>query len=198
MRRADLNPDPLRQFRSWFFEAEASGAQEPNAMALATADADGRPSARMVLLRAVHRRGFVFYTNYESRKGRELDANPRAALVFYWEPLERQVRAGGVIERIAPEASDEYFASRPRGSRLATWASPQSRELPDRGALEAAFAEAGRRYPGDDIPRPKNWGGYLMVPDEIEFWVRRPNRLHDRFRYRRGDSDDWVIDRLAP
>lgn len=190
--QADLDPDPLRQFESWFAAARDAGARAPEAMALATAAPDGAPSARMVLLKGVDDRGFVFFTSYESRKGGELEANPRAALLFYWEPFGRQVRVEGTVERVTAEESDVYFASRPPGSRAGAAASRQSRPLADRAELERAVAELG-----DDASRPEWWGGYRVRPERYEFWQHRENRLHDRFLYER-DGEAWRILRLNP
>jgi pyridoxamine 5'-phosphate oxidase len=192
----DLEPDPLRRFERWFAAAREAGLHAPEAMALATATADGRPSARMVLLKAADDRGFAFHTNYESRKGTELAANPRAALLFHWQPLGRQVRIEGAVERAAPEESDAYFRTRPLESRIATWASPQSRPLADRAELDDRYAEAVARY-GEDVPRPGHWGGFRLVPDAYEFWEHGENRLHDRIRYER-DGEGWRRTRLAP
>lgn len=190
--------DPIRRFREWLDLAVRHGFREPNAMALATGDAAGRPSVRMVLLKGVDDSGFVFFTNYESRKGRELAANPRASLAFYWDALERQVRIEGSVERVGADESDAYFASRPRGSRIAAAASPQSEPIPDRESLERRYRELDARFPGDTIPRPPHWGGYRLVPESIEFWEGRPDRMHDRTRYRREPGGDWRVDRLAP
>lgn len=198
LREEDLDPDPIRQFQGWYAEAASSAVAEVNAMALATATPDGWPSVRMLLLRGVDERGFTFFTNYDSRKARELDANPHAAMVFFWHELERQVRVEGRVERVAAEESDHYFASRPAGSRLGAWASPQSAVIPGREVLEAQFRELERRYAGAVIPRPANWGGYRLVPEALEFWQGRPNRLHDRLRYSRSDRGGWRIERLAP
>jgi pyridoxamine 5'-phosphate oxidase len=189
--------DPLALFQEWFAAAQASGLELPEAMTLATADADGRPSARTVLLKGADDAGFAFFTNYESRKGRELAENPRAALVFHWaqEP-RRQVLLTGRVERLSGEESDEYWATRPAGSRLAAWASKQSLPLPDRGALESAYEEAEQAH-GDDPPRPPYWGGFLLVPDTVEFWESRPSRLHDRVRFTRA-ADGWKREILAP
>jgi pyridoxamine 5'-phosphate oxidase len=195
---ADLAPDPLEQFARWFDDAKTAGVDEPNAMTLATADADGRPSARIVLLKGVDDNAFVFFTDYRSRKGQELEANPAAALVFYWYPLERQVRITGRVTRLDEAASRTYYLSRPIGSRIGAWASVQSQEIADRATLEARVAEARARYPDDNIPLPPHWGGYRLVPDEIEFWQGRPDRLHDRFHYSRTSEPGWHRARLSP
>lgn len=195
---ADLDPDPIRQFQRWLEQALASGMLEPSAMNLATADALGRPSARMVLLKGVGADGFVFYSNYASRKGRELAVNPYAALTFYWDALERQVRVEGRVSRLSREASERYFHSRPRGSQLAAAASAQSEPLESREVLEARLRELEQRYPeGAPIPLPEAWGGYRLAPEALEFWQGRPSRLHDRFRYTREGSA-WRLERLSP
>ena len=189
--------NPWAQFQRWFDEAVAAGVPEVTAMTLATSDTRGRPAARIVLLKGVDERGFTFYTNYESRKGQELDANPWAALLFFWQPLQRQVRIEGRIERVSAAESDTYFASRPLGSRIGAWASPQSREIPDRDTLEQREAQMRERF-GEDPPRPPHWGGYRVVPDSFEFWQGRPSRLHDRLVYRPDGQHGWRIVRLAP
>ncbi|GBD16179.1 Pyridoxine/pyridoxamine 5'-phosphate oxidase [bacterium HR26] len=198
LRRRDLDPDPLRQFARWLAEAEQSGIRYANAMAVATAAPDGTPSARMVLLRGFDERGFVFYTNYESQKGRELAANPRAALLFYWDPLERQVRISGRVVKVSSQESDEYFRSRPYGSQLSAWASRQSEPIAGREELEAHHAELAAQFPEGQVPRPPFWGGYRVVPEQFEFWQGRRDRLHDRFRYTRQPDGSWLIERLQP
>jgi pyridoxamine 5'-phosphate oxidase len=198
MREEEFAAKPLEQFRRWFEEAQAAGLELPEAMTLATAAADGSPSARMVLLKGVDERGLLFFTNYESRKGRELFENPRAALVFHW-PLSprRQVLVSGRVEKLGDDESAEYFRTRPRGSRLAALASRQSTVIPSRETLEQAFAGLEREHPGDDVPRPPWWGGFVLRPDTVEFWQNRPDRLHDRLRYRR-EGVTWVLERLSP
>jgi pyridoxamine 5'-phosphate oxidase len=198
LREEDLDADPIVQFKGWFGEAALSEVPEVNAMALATATPEGRPSVRMLLLRGVDERGFTFFTNYQSRKARELEANPYAAMVFFWHDVERQVRVEGRVERISAEESDRYFHSRPAGSRLGACASPQSEVIPGREVLETRFGELESQYPEGSVPRPENWGGYRLVPDSIEFWQGRPNRLHDRLRYTRRETGGWIIERLAP
>ena len=197
LREADAAADPLMQFRAWFADVQAARLPQPEAMALATATPDGRPSVRMVLLRGLDERGFVFFTNYESRKGIELAANPRAALVFYWLGLDRQVRVEGQVEVVTAAESDAYFQSRPRGSRVGAWASPQSEVIPGRDFLDEQARIYAERYADEEIPRPPNWGGFRVVPEAVEFWQGRPDRLHDRLRYRR-DGGRWVRERLAP
>ena len=192
---AGVDPDPLRQFAAWFDEAGPAGVRAPEAMALATAATGGSPSVRMVLLKGFDERGFVFFTGYESRKGQELVENPRAALLFYWDPLGRQVRIEGPVERAPEEESDAYFRTRPRGAQISASVSPQSRVVESRAGLEALAAELEAR--GVELPRPPAWGGFRLAPETYEFWQHRANRLHDRLRYRRADGG-WTIERLAP
>jgi pyridoxamine 5'-phosphate oxidase len=198
--RDHVTDDPIEQFRDWFDEALDAELEEPNAMTLATAAPDGSPSARIVLLKGLDERGFHFYTNYDSRKGTELSQNPHAALTFLWKPLERQVRIEGAVERMPEDESTDYFHRRPRGAQLGAWASPQSRVIESRAELEQTLAEVKAKYEDHDkIPRPLHWGGYVVRPTQIEFWQGRPNRLHDRLRYRRPDEEsDWTLERLAP
>jgi len=197
LNEADVSPDPIKQFQIWFDQAIAAQLPEPNAMTLATASKDGIPSARIVLLKGVDHRGFVFYTNYESRKGKELTENPQAAIVFLWTVLERQIRIEGRVEKVFDQETETYFQSRPLESRLGAWASDQSCVIPDRDVLEKRFQELQTQYQDQEIPRPPHWGGYRVVPTVIEFWQGRPNRLHDRLRYRLNEGD-WLIERLAP
>jgi len=194
----DLLPDPIALVQRWFADALAAGIPQADAMTLATATPDARPSARAVLLKGLDARGFAFYTNYESRKARELDANPYAALVLLWIPLQRQVRVTGRVARLDPEESDAYFATRPRGSQLGAWASEQSRPLADRAELEARWQALDERYGGAAVPRPAQWGGYRVEPNEIEVWQGRANRLHDRFRYTHAADGGWTRVRLQP
>ncbi|HXP63737.1 MAG TPA: pyridoxamine 5'-phosphate oxidase [Dongiaceae bacterium] len=221
LRREALEPDPIAQFKKWFDQATGARASgrvrqllirlykslllisgaEPmdlNAMILATADKLGRPSARVVLLKGVDERGFIFYTNFQSRKGQELAENPHAALVFYWAGQERQATVAGEVRKLPQAESEAYFRSRPRGSRLAAWASHQGEVLADRAALEARWKEYDARYSGQEVPMPPYWGGYVLAPARIEFWQGRPNRLHDRFRYSRQPGETWLIERLDP
>jgi pyridoxamine 5'-phosphate oxidase len=197
LRRVELDVNPIQQFQKWFRQALDAQLPEPTAMTLATADQKGRPSARIVLLKGLDERGFIFFTNYESRKGRELAENPNASLVFYWAELERQVRVSGTAGRISREESENYFKSRPRGHRLGAWVSTQSEVISNRAVLETRLEEFEQKYPGD-VPLPPYWGGYVLSPVEIEFWQGRPNRLHDRFRYARRPDDTWLLERLAP
>lgn len=197
LRRRDLDPDPVRQFAAWYAAAVAAGEPEPDTAALATAGPDGRPSVRFVLLKGHGPEGFTFFTDYRSRKARDLDVNPHAALAFRWPRLRRQVRVEGRVERVPDEESDAYFATRPLDSRLAAWASEQSRPVPDRATLEARVEEVRARFAGREVPRPPTWGGYRVRADRLEFWQHRDARLHDRFVYeRRGDA--WRIERLQP
>ncbi len=191
------DPDPVVQFRRWLEEAESAGVPEPNAMTLATADAEGDPAARIVLLRGVDDRGFVFFTDYRSQKGRELEANPRAALVFFWHALERQVRVSGSVARVTRAESASYFETRPRGSQLGAWGSEQSAVVTGRDAIDQAVESAGRRFADQPVPCPPHWGGYRVEPREIEFWQGRPSRLHDRLRYSRV-AGAWKVERLSP
>ncbi|HVM49362.1 MAG TPA: pyridoxamine 5'-phosphate oxidase [Candidatus Acidoferrum sp.] len=221
LHRADLEADPIRQFKRWFEQAEGARASgrvrkffvrlykrllvmggaemlDLNAMTLATTDKQGRPSARVVLLKGVDDRGFVFYTNYNSRKARELTQNPHAALVFYWSDQERQVCVGGEVSKVSAAESDAYWSTRPRGSNLGSLTSNQSAVVSDRAALEARHKQLEAQFLGKDVPRPDFWGGYLLRPAWIEFWQGRPNRLHDRFRYTRQPDNTWLIERLSP
>jgi len=195
---ADAAPSPFRQFAAWFTDAQAANISDPNAMTVATATPDGRPSARIVLLKGYDERGFVFYTNYKSRKGQEVASNPIAALVFFWPALERQIRITGAVAPVSRDETDRYFRSRPRGSRLGAWASPQSAVIENRAEVEGRLHGLDQQYPGDDIPTPPHWGGYRVAPDAFEFWQGRPSRLHDRLRYTRQPDGSWRIDRLAP
>lgn len=221
LRRSDLEAEPIAQFRKWFDQATgarasgrvrkffirlykrlllASGAEplDLTAMTLATVDPQGRPSARVVLLKGVDQRGFVFYTNYDSRKGKELGENPEAALVLYWPDQERQVCIAGEVSKLPPGESDAYFRTRPHGSRLAAWASKQSAPIKDRAELEEQWKQMEARFAGQEVPRPPFWGGYLLSPKRVEFWQGRPNRLHDRFCYTRQSDGCWRIERLSP
>jgi len=221
LNRQELEASPLTQFEKWFGQAAAAqrgsrwrkigialfklwhailghAPADVNAMVLATTTKDGLPSARTVLLKGVDERGFIFFTNYDSRKGRELADNPNASLVFYWPELERQVCVAGTVKKLPTAESEAYFKSRPKGSQLAAWASNQSSVVTDRDALEQQWHEMEARFPDEDIPCPPNWGGYVLSPERIEFWQGRPNRLHDRFRYARQADDTWIVERLSP
>ena len=193
----DLEPDPAAMFRRWMADAVAASLHEPNAMVLSTVSADGQPSSRMVLLKGHTADGFVFFTNQESRKGADLAAEPRCALLFPWHPIERQVRVEGEARELGRDAVTAYFRARPRGSQLGAWASDQSRPVASREALAAAYQQVEERYDGQDVPVPPQWGGYLVVPDAVEFWQGRPGRMHDRLAYVRA-GEDWVVQRLAP
>jgi pyridoxamine 5'-phosphate oxidase len=193
----DVSRDPIDEFARWFAEAQAAAVEEPNAMTLATATPDGRPSARVVLLKGFDERGFVFFTDYRSRKGEELEANPRAALAFHWAELERQVRIEGAVTRTSLEESDLYYRSRPLGSRLGAWASYQSQPIASREILEAGLLEVQRRFTGPEVPLPPHWGGYRVNPERIEFWQGRESRLHDRIQYL-WEGERWKIERLSP
>jgi pyridoxamine 5'-phosphate oxidase len=194
----DIDRNPMDLFRRWFDDARACGSKLPDAMTLATATKDGRPSARMVLLKQVDDRGFVFYTNYNSNKAKELKENPRAALVLYWSQIDRQVRVEGRVERISPAESDDYFSTRPRDSQLGAIASPQSEVIENREVLEQRYAELDEMFRHRKVERPSNWGGYRLKPERIEFWQNRPGRLHDRILYELQPNASWSIKRLAP
>jgi pyridoxamine 5'-phosphate oxidase len=198
LREEDVDPDPLSQFTVWFREAEAAGVRMPEAAALATASSDGAPSARMVLVKGFDERGFVFYSNYASRKGRELAGNPRAALLFHWDPLGRQVRIEGPVARTSAEESAAYVRERPRASQLSALASPQSQIVDSRQALELRVLELEERYRGSELPLPSDWGGFRLHPETVELWQQREDRLHDRLRYLRDGDLGWLIERLGP
>jgi pyridoxamine 5'-phosphate oxidase len=197
LRESAVDPDPLEQFRRWYADAEGAEIKAPQAMALATSTPAGAPSVRMVLLKGADERGFVFFTGYVSRKAGELEANPRAALLFHWDPLGRQVRVEGHVETVAGQESDAYFATRPRGAQLAAAASLQSSVLRDRAEIDKRVEELAREHEGSDVRRPDHWGGYRLVPEAYEFWQHRDDRMHDRLRYRRANGD-WVVERLSP
>jgi pyridoxamine 5'-phosphate oxidase len=197
-RRADLDPDPIKQFHAWFAAATKAGIHDANAMALATSTPDGRPSARIVLLKGFDDRGFVFFTNYSSDKGRQLEKNPRAALVLYWMEVERQIRIEGTTEKIPRSESKKYFHTRPIGAQLGAWASRQSEVIDARRVIDARLEEMKERFGQGKVPLPPHWGGYRLKPERIEFWQGRPDRLHDRFRYSRQEDGSWLIERLAP
>ena len=192
-----LDPDPFKQFALWFADAEQAELPLHNAMTLSTASREGKPSSRIVLLKEVDAHGFIFYTNYQGRKARELKENPFASLVLYWQPLSRQIRVEGAVEMVASDESDRYFASRPRGHQIEAHASAQSQVIKDRVFLEEQFKVFTQRFEGQDVPRPAHWGGYRLIPETLEFWQQGEHRLHDRLRYRSVD-DDWVVERLAP
>src|ERR1700704_2122 len=198
LHRRDLDPDPIKQFGNWFTAAIEIGIRDVNAMSLATAGSDAKPSVRIVLLKGFDHDGFVFFTNYESAKGKQLDANPYAALGFYWIELDRQIRISGKVEKTSREESQAYFHSRPVGSQLGAWASRQSEIVDGRRVLDARMAEMTERFRKKRIPLPPHWGGYRLKPDTMEFWQGQPNRLHDRFRYTRQAGGNWLIERLAP
>jgi len=194
---SDLEAEPIAMFRRWMHDAVRAGVYEPNAVVVATADAEGAPSSRIVLLKGLDARGFVFFTNYGSRKAGELAVNPRCALLFPWHQLERQVRVEGEATRLDDAENDAYFATRPRASQIGAWASSQSEVVPDRLALDERYRETAARFDGEDVPRPDEWGGYLVTPYRVEFWQGRIGRMHDRLSYRR-EGEDWVVERLAP
>ena len=198
LRRSDLNPDPIKQFANWFTTAIEAGIRDVNAMSLATAGQDAKPSVRIVLLKSFDEHGFVFFTNYESEKGKQLEANPYAALGFYWIELDRQIRIRGKVDKTSRKESETYFHSRPVGSQLSAWASRQSAVLDGRRVLDARMEEMNERFANKRVPLPPHWGGYRLKPDNLEFWQGRSNRLHDRFRYTRQSDGSWPIQRLAP
>ncbi len=195
---SDVDKDPVLQFNQWMSQALEAGVEQPNAMTLATVSSNGRPSARIVLLKSVDEHGFVFFTNYKSRKSLDLEENTNAALVFWWLPLSRQVRVEGRVRRVDEASSDRYFRSRPRGSQIGAWVSDQSETVASRSVMERAFKEVEQTYEGKEVPRPDYWGGFTLEPDRVEFWQGRPDRLHDRIRYRREAGATWIIERLYP
>jgi len=192
-----LMPDPIAQFRSWYHEAESAGVQEPNTMTLATVNEQGQPSIRVVLMKEITPEGLIFYSNFRSRKGREMERHPKAALNFYWQLIERQVRLEGIISKVPDSKSDEYFSTRPRGSQLSAWVSEQSKAIPSRDYLEEQLKDCQSRFEGKDIPRPAHWGGYLLTPERVEFWQGGEDRLHDRIEYSKQQGQ-WKRCRLAP
>lgn len=194
----DVLPDPVNQFQAWFQQALDSELPEPNAMHLSTVNREGHPSARIVLLKGIQNRQFVFYSNYESDKGQQMAAHPYVALTFFWAELERQVRVEGPVEQVPPEVSDEYFRSRPRASRIGAWVSPQSHTISDRAELEQRQAELTEKFSNAEVPRPPHWGGFQVKPERVEFWQGRPSRLHDRILYTRQANGNWKTERLAP
>ncbi len=194
----ELDRDPLLEFEKWFKKARLSGEAFPDAMALATASSAGVPSVRMVLFKGINKGGFEFFTNLNSRKGRELEANPLASIAFWWERLQRQVRVEGRVQKVEEEQADQYFATRPRGSQIGAWASRQSQVIPNRADLEARVRALEVKYQGSEVPRPPFWGGFRLIPDSMEFWLGRADRLHDRLRYRRSTDDHWILERLDP
>ena len=198
LRPDSVSSDPIQQFINWLQDAEQAQISQPEAMTLATSKGDGAPSARIVLLRGVDERGFVFFTNYQSRKGMELLENPAAALVFHWQPLSRQIRIEGTVARLNADESDRYFANRPRGHQLEAHASQQSQVIKDRAFLEKVFKEVSQKFAERNVPRPPHWGGYRVIPKVVEFWQQGEHRLHDRLRYRRNNADGWIIECLAP
>lgn len=195
---SDLFPDPIKQFEAWMQEALDANVHQPNAMTLATATSAGIPSTRVVLLKEVDDKGFVFFTNYRSQKGREMGENPNAALNFLWLPLARQIRVEGAVKKTSARTSDAYFRERPRGSQIGAWASAQSEVVADRKALEHAFEDVQQQFEGREVARPEHWGGYVLMPETVEFWQGRPSRLHDRIRYKKSGNEKWIIERLSP
>jgi pyridoxamine 5'-phosphate oxidase len=198
LRRTNLEADAIAQFSKWFDQARAAEVPETNAMSLATSDKSGHPSGRIVLLKNVDAQGFTFFTNYGSRKGRELSENPNAWATFFWPQLERQVNIAGTVSKVSHEVSEQYFNSRPKGSRLAAWVSNQDEPIADRAVLEKKLEMLSAKHPGDAVPLPPYWGGYCLTPTRIEFWQGRPNRLHDRFQYLKQSEGGWLIERLSP
>lgn len=195
---SDTLENPIEQFQKWFKEAQESEVTEPNAMTLSTVSQEGKPDARIVLIKDVKENGFTFFTNYQSRKAKDLEHNPHAALTFYWPELERQIRIEGAVEKVEDSSSDQYFKSRPRGSQIGAWASPQSQVIANRGLLEIRQREIEERFAETEVPRPQHWGGYLLRPERIEFWQGRASRLHDRIVYEKQEGGNWVRKRLAP